>query len=476
MKLTKAIILSVMLCVFSCPKAEAQVGTTPIQLSQHEGAVNILFFGDPATYDIRYVQGLATTYDSEGRVTAFEEMITFPNAGHSFSVEVGLITYTTQGEVSSYVATINGVELQFSLVGDNLVHDVPNQPPNPVGKPWPPVAAAATAVGTTSFTANWSTAAAAKGYRLDVSTSSVFDTYLSGYQDLDVGGVLSRSVSGLTEDTTYYYRVRAYNDFGTSDNSATVDVTTTSSSQPPAGTNTFFFGPPATPVWDMSGTYLITNHVQGAKIPLLEIVFSELALSVDGRGKLQGTGPVLVQVGDDVVGGDYKVSGNMTGGGTQTRVNFTIKFNGNGTVAGVATACKITAKYNLKVNPANLTLVGKTTGSAQFSNLGNGQLKSDIVLHLPPGVDGSWNVTLDDVILGNKLGGTAVVWVDNNPPTTLDTKLTGKVSQSAASKVKLTGQGFGSGTKLNMEFTRVPGATNQFAAVKGKVLGQNVKN
>src|SRR3712207_7448110 len=48
------------------------------------------------------------------------------------------------------------------------------------------------------------------GYRLDVSTSNTFNTYLSGYQDLDVGNATSRSVTGLSAGTTYYYRVRAY--------------------------------------------------------------------------------------------------------------------------------------------------------------------------------------------------------------------------------------------------------------------------
>jgi hypothetical protein len=66
----------------------------------------------------------------------------------------------------------------------------------------------------------------ATGYRLDVSTSSTFSSYVSGYQNLDLGNVLSRSVSGLSASTTYYYQVRAYNAGGTSGNSLTVGVTT----------------------------------------------------------------------------------------------------------------------------------------------------------------------------------------------------------------------------------------------------------
>ena len=50
----------------------------------------------------------------------------------------------------------------------------------------------------------------AKGYLLDVSTSSSFDSFVDGYHDLDVGDVTGRVVTGLNRGTTYYYRVRAY--------------------------------------------------------------------------------------------------------------------------------------------------------------------------------------------------------------------------------------------------------------------------
>ena len=40
-----------------------------------------------------------------------------------------------------------------------------------------------------SFTANWTSVGGATGYRLDVSTSSTFVTYVPGYQNLDVGNI-----------------------------------------------------------------------------------------------------------------------------------------------------------------------------------------------------------------------------------------------------------------------------------------------
>jgi hypothetical protein len=61
-----------------------------------------------------------------------------------------------------------------------------------------------------SFMATWLGVTRAKGYLLDVSTSSSFDSFVDGYHDLDVGDVDGRMVTGLSRGTTYYYRVRPY--------------------------------------------------------------------------------------------------------------------------------------------------------------------------------------------------------------------------------------------------------------------------
>jgi phosphodiesterase/alkaline phosphatase D-like protein len=77
-----------------------------------------------------------------------------------------------------------------------------------------------------SFTAHWRSVSSATGYRLDVATDNAFINYVSGYQNLDVGNVTSYNVTGLTANTTYYYRVRAYNGCATSSNSRVKNVKT----------------------------------------------------------------------------------------------------------------------------------------------------------------------------------------------------------------------------------------------------------
>jgi len=65
----------------------------------------------------------------------------------------------------------------------------------------------------------------ASSYRLDVSTSNTFVTYVTIYHDLNVGNVTSRDVTGLAANTFYYYRVRAFNG-NTSPNSNVIKAKT----------------------------------------------------------------------------------------------------------------------------------------------------------------------------------------------------------------------------------------------------------
>ena len=76
------------------------------------------------------------------------------------------------------------------------------------------------------FMATWPGVSGAKGYLLDVSTSSSFDSFVDGYHELDVGNVTGRVVTGLNRGTTYYYRVRAYYETALTKYSETIPITT----------------------------------------------------------------------------------------------------------------------------------------------------------------------------------------------------------------------------------------------------------
>jgi hypothetical protein len=98
--------------------------------------------------------------------------------------------------------------------------------------PAAPVVVSASAISTFGFTANWAASSGATKYFLDVATDSGFTSFVTGYQNKDVGNVTSSAVTSLNAGTTYYYRVRANNSAGTSADSQTQVVLTTSAAAP----------------------------------------------------------------------------------------------------------------------------------------------------------------------------------------------------------------------------------------------------
>ena len=101
-----------------------------------------------------------------------------------------------------------------------------------VNAPAAPVATAATSIGNNSATANWQSSPSATNYFLDVSESATFSTLVAGYNNLAVGNVLTKEIIGLNQNTTYFYRIRASNNDGTSASSNTVIFTTTADVAP----------------------------------------------------------------------------------------------------------------------------------------------------------------------------------------------------------------------------------------------------
>ena len=89
-----------------------------------------------------------------------------------------------------------------------------------------PVATAGSDETVSGFTASWEEVEGATGYVIDVATDSGFTSFVVGFINEDVDNVLTYSITGLTQNTVYFYRVRAYNDVTTSDNSNIIDIIT----------------------------------------------------------------------------------------------------------------------------------------------------------------------------------------------------------------------------------------------------------
>lgn len=114
---------------------------------------------------------------------------------------------TGADDISGFSAIPSGkFDLLFSLLGDNCLLWLQDD-----GDPTAPVALNASAVTPTTFTANWLALEGVSGYQLDVATDVNFTAFVAGFNNLDVGNVLSYIVTGLIPFTDYFYRVRAYN-------------------------------------------------------------------------------------------------------------------------------------------------------------------------------------------------------------------------------------------------------------------------
>lgn len=129
-------------------------------------------------------------------------------------------TYSVTGLTSgvTYYFRVRAVNSSFTSLSSNIVS---------TGLPVPPVITYATNIAGTSFTANWAQVTATS-YKIDVSTNSDFSSFVGSYNNYDMGNVTSFSVTGLTANTNYYYRVRSVNATGSSVNSNVVAVTTIS--------------------------------------------------------------------------------------------------------------------------------------------------------------------------------------------------------------------------------------------------------
>jgi len=124
-----------------------------------------------------------------------------------------------QGEYSNII-TNKLLNISISVPAPTVIN---------INAPDAPLAIAHSGMIYTGFTANWNASENADGYYLDVSESPIFATFIAGYENKDMGNVLSAVISGLPsydEYHSYYYRVRAYNVGGISINSNTVNAFT----------------------------------------------------------------------------------------------------------------------------------------------------------------------------------------------------------------------------------------------------------
>nr|MBC8489091.1 fibronectin type III domain-containing protein [Bacteroidota bacterium] len=177
-----------------------------------------------------------------------------------------------------------------------------------------PPATDATDIKHDEFTANWNAPAggAPDYYKLDVSLNQNFSSYVYGFENLTVY-VTSKLVDGLTQNTTYYYRVRAVNAAGASTNSNTISIHTY------AGANTEWTGNISTDWntygnWDNGVPYSITDVIipSGTVYPIVNADANCNDLTINAGAELTvSSGYYLFVHGDFLLKADATATGSL---------------------------------------------------------------------------------------------------------------------------------------------------------------------
>ena len=181
---------------------------------------------------VPYIIGGTGSFNNGNIFTAY-----LSDAAGSFASQtnIGALASTTSGTIAAILPlAISGSSYRIRVMSSDPIITGSYNGANiniQTAAPGAPAGSPATGIGCSGFTANWSSAASATTYFLDVSTVIGFGSFVPGYNNLDVGNVTSKAVTGLIAGTNYYYRVRAGNGCGTSASSAVTGPVLTTGTQ-----------------------------------------------------------------------------------------------------------------------------------------------------------------------------------------------------------------------------------------------------
>jgi hypothetical protein len=250
--------------------------------------------------------------------------------------DVWIGTTKALNEIGAMTTTQVLTDLKFAITAGTATVAIDNFVIDQI--PGIPTANASSNVTTTSFDASWSSVSGATGYRLDVATDNTFSSFVLGYNNLDVANFTTHTVSGLSSNTTYYYRVRAYNPAGAGGNSNTISVTSTAVvAEPTTQAHDIAFSS----VDATSMTVSWTNGDGSKRLVLAKSGSAVDADPVDGTGY---TASATFGSGSELGAGNFVV---FSGGGNLVTVSGLIEsttyhfrvyeFNGSGSTADYLT-------------------------------------------------------------------------------------------------------------------------------------------
>lgn len=251
----------------------------------------------------------------------------------NFSTFVSGYNSLNVGNVTSYQVSglAEGTSYQYRIRSSDGVQTSGNSNSVSVSTlPSTPVASAATLITQSSFTANWALVSSATSYSLDVSTDSLFNSFISGGNNVTVSSS-SYLIDRLAPFTKYFYRVRAINSSGSSAYSEVISVKT-SDNVPPLILPSAIPNPTSitqgnTPLLNMN----VSDNVLVALVKLFYRGISKQqfdSVAMQGPGGIGGNYSVILQTSwYDSLGMEYYVKAVDGAGNRTTTASSFINLN-----------------------------------------------------------------------------------------------------------------------------------------------------
>jgi hypothetical protein len=221
-------------------------------------------------------------------------------------------------------------------------------------------------------------------------------------------------------------------------------------------------------LWDISGTYRENT----------DLFDMDYTLNMQPSGKFTGLGTSSYYESGLSLNGDFTVNGGITSAGTLVRVSFVLSMTGTGNYEGNEVIFSAKASEVLEIDTAGQQMVGTTSGGVkvtipELKRSRSAKIpKSEVVTALPPGMDGSWELTVNLNTNATKYAGTANVELVNGRD--LPLVATGSYTpKTDLSKITLKGTDVNKGLALTLNAS-ASAAQMDIKKLTGKLLGQKV--
>jgi len=199
--------------------------TAPSNLAASNVSSSALTLGWTASTDDVGVEGYRLDLSLNSGFTSLVSGYNNLNLGKVTSKVITGLTASTP-----YYARLRAYDGALNTSANSTSLPVTTLAPPDTTSPSVPTGLAVSNVSSAAFTLGWTAATdnvAVTGYRLDVSLNSGFTSLVTGYNNLNVGNVTSKVVTGLSASTIYYARLRAYDAVpNTSSSSSSISTTT----------------------------------------------------------------------------------------------------------------------------------------------------------------------------------------------------------------------------------------------------------